>query len=391
LKLNLLNEENPKPETMKKHILFCSTFLLLSILVLSCSFAEQEESAGLKSALEGEFYMGAALNASQITGEDTESRKILGQHFNSIVAENCMKSGPIHPGEENYNWELSDPFVAYGVANDMYVVGHCLVWHSQTPDWFFVDEEGKEVSREVLIERMKAHITTVVTRYKGKVDAWDVVNEAFEDDGSWRQSPLYRIIGEDFIHLAFEFAHSADPGAEFMYNDYNLYIPEKRDAVVKLVHSLKEAGLQIDGVGMQGHYGLSTPAIEDLENSIVAFSETGVDVHITELDISVLPSPFENPGANISDKAEYTEFMNPYRESLPEEIVNQMNARWVELFEIFLSHQDKIKRVTTWGVADPHSWKNGWPIPGRTDYALLFDRKFEAKSAVGEIIEKAKE
>lgn len=376
---------------MKKHIQHCTALLILSILVLSCNPGAEEEPAGLKSALEGKFYMGAALNSSQVTGEDAASRKLLARHFNSVVAENCMKSGSIHPGEEEYNWELSDLFVAYGEENDMYVVGHCLVWHSQAPDWFFTDEQGNEASREVMVERMKKHITTVVTRYKGKVDAWDVVNEAFEDDGSWRQSPLYRIIGDDFIHLAFEFAHAADPDAEFMYNDYNLYIPSKRDAVVKLVKSLKEAGLQIDGVGMQGHYGLNSPANEDLINSIVAFSEAGVDVHITELDISVLPSPFENAGANISDKAEYTEFMNPYKEGLPEEVAAQMNARWAELFDVFLSHQDKIKRVTTWGVADPHSWKNGWPIPGRTDYALLFDREFEAKSAVKEIIEKAKQ
>lgn len=376
---------------MKKHILQSLVISILSILMFSCSTAVQKETASLKTALEGKFYMGAALNAGIITGEDTATLKVLDQHFNSIVAENCMKSGPIHPRVDKYNFAVPDKFVQLGVDKNMYIVGHCLVWHSQAPDWFFIDEEGNEVSREVLIGRLKEHITTVVTRYKGKVDAWDVVNEAFEDDGTWRQSPLYRIIGDDFIHLAFEFARAADPGAEFMYNDYNLYIPEKRDAVIRLVKSLNEAGLQIDGVGMQGHYGLNSPSNEDLINSIVAFSETGVQVHITELDISVLPSPYENAGANISDKEEYTEFMNPYKEGLPEEVAVQMNERWVELFEIFLSHQDKIKRVTTWGVADPDSWKNGWPIPGRTDYALLFDRQYEAKSAVGKIIEKAKE
>jgi endo-1,4-beta-xylanase len=375
---------------MKKVLQQCSLLLVIVGLAAACVRQSPEEE-GLKDALEGKFYMGAALNDQIILGKDKSSLNILQQHFNSVTAENVMKSGPIQPVEGEFVFDVPDRLIELGVENDLYVVGHCLVWHSQAPGWFFVDEEGNDVSREVLIERMKTHITTVVTRYKGKVDAWDVVNEAFEDDGTWRQSPFYRIIGENFIHLAFEFAQEADPEAEFMYNDYNLYIPSKRDAVIKLVKSLKEAGLQIDGVGMQGHYGLNSPANEDVVNSIVAFSETGVQVHITELDISVLPSPYENAGANISDKAEYTEFMNPYKEGLPEEIAKQMNERWVELFDIFLSHQDKIKRVTTWGVADPDSWKNGWPIRGRTDYPLLFDRQYEAKDAVGKIIEKAKE
>ena len=368
------------------------SWLLLTFVTLTVACTTQVSSEeGLKDALEGKFYMGAALNGKIIMGKDTSSLNIVQHHFNSVTAENVMKSGPIHPVEGEFAFDVPDRLIEFGVQNDLYVVGHCLVWHSQAPRWFFVDEEGNDVSREVLIERMKTHIFTVVGRYKGRVDCWDVVNEAFEDDGSWRQSPFYRIIGDDFIHLAFEFAHAADPEAELIYNDYNLYVPSKRDAIIKLVKSLKEAGLQVDGVGMQGHYGLNSPSNEDLVNSIVAFSETGVQVHITELDISVLPSPFENAGANISDKAEYKEFMNPYKEGLPEEVAQQMNERWVELFEIFLSHQDKIKRVTTWGVADPDSWKNGWPIRGRTDYALLFDRRYKGKGAVGKIIEKAKE
>ncbi len=286
------------------------SWLLIAFAIITASCTEQNSSEdGLKDALEGKFYMGAALNGKIIMGKDTASMNILQQHFNSVTAENVMKSGPIQPVEGEFVFEVPDRLIELGVQNNLYVVGHCLVWHSQAPRWFFVDEEGNDVVREVLIERMKTHIFTVVGRYKGKVDAWDVVNEAFEDDGTWRQSPFYRIIGDDFIHLAFKFAHEADPAAEFMYNDYNLYIPSKRDAVIKLVMSLKEAGLQIDGVGMQGHYGLNSPSNEDLVNSIVAFSETGVQVHITELDISVLPSPYENAGANISNKAEYTEFM----------------------------------------------------------------------------------
>lgn len=361
---------------------------MLGLFTLSCTNTAQEEP-GLKTALEGKFYMGAAMNGPQIMGLDTASLEILSQHFNSVVAENCMKSGPIHPGEEKYNFELSDPYVAYADENNMYTVGHCLVWHSQAPSWYFTDDEGKEVSRELLIERMQEHISTVVGRYKGKVDAWDVVNEAFNEDGSWRESPFYKIIGDDFIHLAFKFAHEADPDAELLYNDYNLYKPEKRDAVIALVKDLQANGLRVDGVGMQGHYGLNSPANEDVVNSIVGFSETGVQVHITELDVSVLPAPWDNTGANISDKAEYKAFMDPFQDGLPEEVAAAMNERWMELFDIFLAHEDKIKRVTTWGVADPDSWKNGWPIRGRTDYALLFDREFEAKPVVEKIMDAA--
>lgn len=375
---------------MKKLKINQSLFILLALIFASCA-AQNPSEEGLKDALEGKFYTGAALNDQIILGSDTASLKVLHQHFNSISAENVMKSGPIQPVEGEFAFDVPDRLIELGVENNLYTVGHCLVWHSQAPRWFFVDEEGNEVSREVLIERMKTHIFAVAGRYKGKIDCWDVVNEAFEDDGTWRQSPFYKIIGDDFIHLAFEFAHEADPEAELIYNDYNLYVPSKRDAVIKLVKSLKEAGLQVDGVGMQGHYGLNSPSNDDLVNSIVGFSEAGVQVHITELDISVLPSPYENAGANISNKAEYTEFMNPYKEGLPEDVSEKMNERWLELFEIFLTHEDKIKRVTTWGVADPDSWKNGWPIRGRTDYPLLFDRQYEAKSAVGKIIEKAKE
>jgi endo-1,4-beta-xylanase len=363
--------------------------LVLSGMLAACGPAAQEE-AGLKDALEGKFYMGAALNESQITGEDTASLRLIHRHFNSVVAENCMKSGPLHPEEGRYDFELADQFIAFGQDNDMYTVGHCLVWHSQAPPWFFTDGEGKEVSREVLIARMKDHIFTVAGRYKGRVDAWDVVNEAFNDDGSWRESPFYRIIGEDFIELAFSFAHAADPDAELLYNDYNLYKPEKRDAVIRLVKDLGKKGLEIHGVGMQAHYFLGTPALEEVEASMLAFAGAGVDVHITELDFSVLPSPWDNTGANISDKAEYQEIMNPYEDGLPEDVALAMNARWEDFFQLCLKHEDFIKRVTTWGVADPDSWKNGWPIPGRTDYALLFNREYEAKPAVEAIIKASK-
>ncbi len=376
---------------MKTNTLTNVALIMLALFLAACAPEVNIGEPGLKDALEGKFYMGAALNEQQILGKDSTSLALIQSHFNSVVAENCMKMGPIHPEEGAFNFELADRFIEFADDLDMYTVGHCLVWHSQSPDWFFTDEEGKEVSREVLIERMKEHILTVAGRYKGKVDVWDVVNEAFEDDGSWRETPFYRIIGEDYIELAFIFANEADPEAELIYNDYSMYHKGRRDAVLELVRSLKEKGIRIDGVGMQAHYGMDFPTLEAFEKSIVAFAETGVDVHITEMDISILPSPWSQTGAEISDRADYQEMMNPYADGLPDSVDLALNQRWLDFFDLFLKHQDKIKRVTTWGISDLHSWKNNWPIRGRTNYPLLFDREFNPKPAVEEIIKSAEQ
>lgn len=373
---------------MKKVNLIHSLFVFLALVFISCSAGSPSEE-GLKDALEGKFYMGAALNDQVITGKDEASRKVMGRHFNSITAENVMKSGLIQPVEGEFDFDLPDKFVEYGLQNDYYIVGHCLVWHSQAPRWFFVDEEGNDVSRELLIERMRTHIFTVVGRYKGKVDCWDVVNEAFEDDGSWRKTKFLEIIGEEFMELAFQFANEADPGAELMYNDYSMTNKGRREAVVKMVNHLKAKGIRIDGVGMQAHFGLDHPSFKNLEESILAFSGTGVDVHITELDVTVLPSPDRRVGADVAASFEYQEKMNPYKEGLPAEMEEKLNQRYLDFFNMFLKHADKIKRVTTWGISDIHSWKNDWPIRGRTNYPLLFDREYLAKPAVTEIIKAA--
>lgn len=363
-------------------------FAALLILTASCGGTLASEE-GLKDALEGKFFMGAALNENQILGKDTSSLKILETHFNSVVAENCMKSMNIQPKEGEFTFDLADKFIDYAQKNNLYTVGHCLIWHSQAPRWFFTDEEGNDVSREVMIERMRSHINTVVGRYKGKVDCWDVVNEAFEDDGSWRKTKFYQIIGEEYMELAFKFAHEADPDASLIYNDYSMFHKGRREAVIKLINDLNAKGIQIDGVGMQAHYGFDHPPLDDLEKSIVSFAEAGADVHITEMDITVLPNPSRNMGAEISNSYEYRQKMDPYTEGLPDSVSIALNERYLEFFEIFLKHQDKIKRVTTWGICDQDSWKNNWPVRGRTNYPLLFDRSYQAKPVVEEIIKLA--
>ena len=374
-----------------------SRYVILSGIFISSFFMVNKGShrekpldlhsqATLKEALSGKFHIGTALNARQIMGDDPVAMTMVKNQFDAIVAENCMKSGNIHPEENKYNFTVPDKFVEFGTQNNMWINGHTLIWHSQTPRWLFNDKEGNTVSREVLIQRMKDHIQTVVTRYKGRVNTWDVVNEAIEDDGSFRKSKFYNIIGEDFIKLAFQFAHEADAEAELYYNDYSMTQPGKRDAVVKMVKKLQNEGVQIDGIGMQGHIGMDYPSTEEFEKSIEAFSALGVKVMVTEFDLSILPPPWRNQGANVSDNSEYQKKMDPYKTSLPDSVSNKFTARMTDFFRLFLKHQDKIDRVTLWGVNDGDSWKNNWPIRGRTDYPLLFDRKNQPKPVVDSII-----
>lgn len=348
-----------------------------------CS-SKAEEPKGIKDAFEGKFYIGAALNEAEIRGIDTTGVDLVKTHFNSIVAENCMKNEEIHPAEDVWNFELADKFVEFGEANNMFIIGHCLVWHSQLAKWFAYDENGEYVTPEVLKQRMKDHITTIMTRYKGRIHGYDVVNEAIVEDGSYRKSPFYEILGEEFIPWAFECAHAADPDAELYLNDYGMNVPGRRDAYVKLINQLKERGLRIDAIGMQGHMGMDYPTVEEFETSLLAFAGTGVSVMITEWDMSALPTV--NMGANVADVEEYKASLNPYADGLPEDVAKVWNERMKSFMDLFLKHSDKITRVTAWGVSDEDSWKNGWPIPGRTDYCLLIDRDHEVKPFLNEYL-----
>ncbi|SHN28550.1 endo-1,4-beta-xylanase [Cyclobacterium lianum] len=377
-------------ENSKKNIILL-ILIAGSIVGLGFSIKSQylRDESSLKAAFEGKFHIGAAMSSRHINNQNQPSIDVLKSHFNSIVAENNMKSGLIQPREGEFNFETADKFIEFGEANDMHIIGHTLIWHSQAPRWFFTDSNGDDVSAEVLTQRMKDHIHTLVGRYKGKVKGWDVVNEAILDDGSWRKSKFYEILGEDFVKLAFQFAHEADPEAALYYNDYSMANEGKRAGVVKMVKNLQDQGIRVDGIGMQGHLGLEHPEIEEFEKSILAYAELGVTVMITELDISVLPSPRRNMGAEISTNVDYQQSLNPYTEGLPENVQNQFDERYLSFFKLFLDHHDKISRVTFWGINDGDSWKNGWPVRGRTDYPLLFNRDNTPKSVVRDIIELA--
>ena len=363
---------------------------LLFFSFLNCTSKIRDGSATtLKEALAGKFLIGTALNSNQIWEKDTLAVKVITQQFDAIVAENCMKSMYLQPKEGEFYFDEADRFAAFGEKNNLFITGHCLIWHSQAPKWFFTDAQGKEVSKEVLIERMKNHITAVVSRYKGSIKGWDVVNEALNDDGTYRNSKFYEIIGEDFIPLAFRFAHEADPDAELYYNDYNEWHVGKREAIVKMVKSLKEKEIRIDAVGMQGHIGMDYPGLDEYQTAIDAYAAEGVKVMVTELELSALPTPRRNVGANIADIEAYNKEMNPYTEGLPDSAAEAWTNRMTDFFKLFINNKDKITRVTLWGVTDADSWKNNFPMPGRTDYPLLFDRNYRPKAVVKQIIDMA--
>jgi len=366
------------------------TLALVAAIVFSITSFSQNTNKSLKQAFETDFYIGTALDSVQIIGKAKPCTHLVKHQFNSIVAENCMKIEKIQPHEGVFDMTLPDRFVKFGENNKMKIIGHNLVWHSQTPAWFFVDKVGKQVSREVLIERMRKHISTLVTRYKGRVHGWDVVNEALEDDGTLRKSLWYKIIGPEYIEMAFKFAHEADPKAELYYNDYNLFKPSKRNGAVEIVKTLQAKGCRIDAVGEQGHYSLGMNIFDDLEGSILAFSNLGVKVMITELDLTIIPFPSSEITADVSMSYQNSEKYNPYTKEVPQSVLNEFSDYYVKLFKIFVKHKNVIDRVTFWGVNDGQSWRNYWPIKTRTDYPLLFDRDNKAKPVVERIIKESK-
>lgn len=361
---------------------------LIIISLVSCNKKPQE--IPLKDAFKDHFLIGAAINYQQIMKKDTIGYNLLKKHFNSITAENIMKWEEIHPRPGVYNFAPADSFVALGQSLNMFIVGHTLVWHNQTPRWVFEDEKGKPVCRDTLLKRMRDHIYTVVGRYKGKVKGWDVVNEALNEDGTLRKSKWLEIIGEDYIEKAFQYAHEADPDAELYYNDYNMPKPSKRDGAIAIVKRLKEKNIRIDGIGMQGHYDLKSPKVEDFEESIKKFSELGVKVMITEMDIDVLPGRDIIFGAEVTVRLEGKPEFDPYKTGLPDSMQVVLANRYKEFFEVLLKHSDKVSRVTFWGVHDGQSWLNYWPVRGRTNHPLIFDRQGQPKLVYYTLIDLAK-
>ncbi|MFY0628057.1 MAG: endo-1,4-beta-xylanase [Reichenbachiella sp.] len=345
------------------------------ILTIGCHSRNQNTNTalGLKDYYKEFFTMGVAVSPRSLKDS---SKFITEQHFRSVTAENIMKMGPIHPKEDSFSWRYADELIDFAKERNLKVRGHALCWHNQTPEWFFVDDEGKDVSREVLLSRLETHITEVVTRYKDDVYAWDVVNEAISDDENefYRNSKFYQIIGEDFIPKAFEYARNADPEAILFYNDYSVVNPIKRKKIYELIRKMKTNGVPIDGIGIQAHWSIYQPTATIIQETIDQFENLNIDIQITELDVSV----YEN---------------SPRREKREDEIddfTDQMRKMQIEkydtIFQVFRKNKDKISGVTFWNVSDKYSWLDNFPVKGRKNYPLLFDEKFQPKEAYYKVI-----
>lgn len=344
------------------------------------AFAAALRSTGLAALYADDFLLGTVLSAWTFEKKDTALLDIIKREFNAVTPENAMKWEEIRPQLDNWQWAIADQMVDFATRHKMHMVGHTLVWHSQVPPQVFLDNKGQPLERDALLKIMKGHIETLVGRYKGRIATWDVVNEAFEDDGKLRQTSWLKGIGEDYLDHAFRFAHEVDPQAHLIYNDYNTFVPAKRDAIAAMARKLKGRGVPIHGLGMQGHIGIGRPELSELEQTIEAFADAGMRVHVTELDVDVLPSVWEM-SAEIANRFEYKPEMDPYRDGFPQEMEEKLAERYEALFKIFLKHRDKIDRVTFWGTSDGASWLNGFPIPGRTNYPLLFNRQLDPKPA----------
>lgn len=352
-------------------------------LLLSCSAGKQtttttsvDSTRGLKDYYSSYFPIGVAVSPYALRTADTS---LILQHFNSMTPENAMKMGPIHPQENNYYWKDADAIAAFAQRHNMKLRGHTLVWHNQAPKWFFTNAAGDTLSKEALLQRLKEHITTVVSRYKGTIYAWDVVNEVISDrPGEYLRtnSPFNRIIGEEYIAKAFQWAHEADPDARLFYNDYNEISPTKREKIYRLVKSLKDAGVPIHGVGLQAHWAVNEPTREQLDSTIQRFSDLGVTVQITELDISVYPKEHDARERKPEDA----------QTAFTAEREQQQLEKYKMAFELFRKHRNVISGVTFWNISDRNSWLDNFPVRGRKDYPLLFDTNGKPKKAYWEVV-----
>ena len=364
--------------------------LLLSIFLVvlfGCNNSKKATSTTntptLKQAFKNDFLMGTALSAQQIEEKDSGAARLVPQQFNAVTPENIMKAEIIHPGWDRYNFDLADKLVAYAKKNDMKVTAHTLIWHSQTPSFLRGIKDADSVKQYFV-----NHINTVASHYDGKVYSWDVVNEALNEDGTMRNSIFLQKLGDNYIVEAFRLAQKAAPNTKLYYNDYNIEQPKKRAGAIEIIKKIQAAGVRIDGVGIQGHWHADNVPMENIEQSIKEFSALGVEIAFTELDLSVLPNPGNRPNsADISQTAEYNAQINPYTKGLPDSIQQKLATAYANLFNLFLKYSDKIDRITFWGVNDGQSWLNGFPVRGRTNYPLLFDRQFNPKPAFYTVID----
>ena len=338
----------------------------------------------LKNAYKRDFLIGVAINRRQYTGRDVRGDQIIKSNFDSISPENVLKWDSVHPKPDIYAFDGPDLYVKFGEDNHMVIVGHTLVWHAQTPRWVFQDTNGRPVDRERLLRRLHDHIQTVVGCYKGRIKIWDVVNEALNEDGTLRQSPWLKIIGEDYIAKAFQWAHEADPEAVLRYNDYGLEQGPKRRGAIALIRKLQAQGVPVTAIGLQGHGNLNWPTAATMDQTITELATLNLPVMITEMDIDCSLRGQRNTSADLAANARMQNENSSAAGGLPIEVQQKLADRYSELFGVFLKHKDVVRLVTLWGVTDADSWRM-WGSP------LLFDRSGRPKPAYAAVVRAAEQ
>ncbi len=350
----------------------CAVLVLVLVLSVGCfpmvtTKPDDGKAPGIPSLREiyqDYFEIGAAVSIAGWSSKTIDTHQdLIKKHFSSLTAENEMKPDALQPRQGQFNFSDGDKMVDFALSNGMKVRGHTLVWHAQTPDWFFRDKDGNRIDqktviteedRQLVIERLENHIETVMKHYAGKVYAWDVVNEAISDDGRYilrQDSPWFRILGEDFIEIAFRKAHEVDPDAKLFYNDYNAVMVYKRGRMAQMLNGLLDKGVPVHGVGIQGHWGVNGPAIDEIEDALKMYADLGLEIHITELDIGM-------DGKSLAEQAE----------------------RYREVFALFKKYSHAITSVTLWGISDAATWRPN-------DNPLLFDKNQEPKPAFWAIVD----
>jgi endo-1,4-beta-xylanase len=338
----------------------------------------------LKDVYRNDFLIGVALSSPPVQSLTPAERQLLETQFNAVTPEDCMKAASVHPQENVWRFEDADTLVDFAHQHGMTVFGHTLVWHNELPQWMIVDGDHAP-SRELALARLKTHIQTLVTRFKGRIRGWDVVNEALSDNPIQylRPTPWEKIIGDDYVEQAFRFAHQADPNAELQYNDYNIELPSKREKAIWLIKDLQKQGIPIASVGIQGHWMLDHVPFDDIDAAIDQFQALGIKVAITELDLDVLPR--RTGGADIGATTRVVSTAIRVTPLSPEAAQRQAD-QYARLFAIFHKHRAAIIRVTFWGLDDRVSWLNRWPTP-RYNHPLLFDRHALPKPAFEAVID----
>ena len=396
------------PSSLGSHI-----GLLIALLLATGASAQTDKLPTLKDAYKGHFYVGVAINRSIVTGEApgfgnrsveqvNKDIALTKEQFNQTSPENDLKWESIHPreGADGYNFGPADAYVDFGLKNHMFIVGHTLVWHGQTPNWVFAGTtppppappangpggrsgrgfgyNGPRATREELLQRMRDHIHTVVGRYKGKVKVWDVVNEAVADGGpdTLRNSLWRQIIGPNFIARAFEYAHEADPKAILRYNDYGLENPAKRQKLITLIKQLQAEKVPVMAIGTQTHVSTSSPSFAEEDQELTDLDTLGLPVHITELDVNGAQAGQRNTGADVANNAATTQG------GLVDDADQRLAGQYANLFKAFLKHKS-VKVVTLWGINDGISWR----AAGKP---LLFDGNDQPKPAFGAVIRAAR-